>query len=161
VARIWAVARLPRTLRNRRPTSRPPREGEEVPGQGPPARQRAEGGAESRSNKKAEVIALMKRAKGVTLAEIEEATGCRTHHSGLREHPGQQGRPEDRILEERCRGTQLPHREVANPQCSLPTPLRFTPGRALLRSGNGSGFTLPQRSRGPKHFGNKCFGETG
>ena len=30
---------------------------------------------ESRSNKKAEVIAIMKRAKGVTLAEIMEATG--------------------------------------------------------------------------------------
>ena len=31
------------------------------------------------SNKKAEVIALMKRAKGVTLAEIMEATGWQAH----------------------------------------------------------------------------------
>ncbi len=31
------------------------------------------------SNKKAEVIALMKRAKGVTLAEIMEATGWQKH----------------------------------------------------------------------------------
>jgi hypothetical protein len=32
-----------------------------------------------RSNKKAEVIAMMKRAKGVTLAEITEATGWQKH----------------------------------------------------------------------------------
>jgi len=31
------------------------------------------------SNKKAEVIAMMKRAKGVTLAEIMEATGWKAH----------------------------------------------------------------------------------
>lgn len=35
--------------------------------------------AETRTNKKAEVIALMKRAKGVTLAEIVEATGWQRH----------------------------------------------------------------------------------
>ncbi len=34
---------------------------------------------EARTNKKAEVIALMKRAKGVTLAEIVEATGWMKH----------------------------------------------------------------------------------
>ena len=32
-----------------------------------------------RSNKKAEVIAMMKRAKGATLAEIMEATGWQPH----------------------------------------------------------------------------------
>ncbi len=37
------------------------------------------GAADARSNKKAEVIAMMKRAKGVTLAEIVEATGWRKH----------------------------------------------------------------------------------
>ena len=36
-------------------------------------------GAEDRSNKKADVIAMMKRGKGVTLAEIMEATGWQTH----------------------------------------------------------------------------------
>lgn len=35
--------------------------------------------AESRPNKKAEVIAMMKRSKGVTLAEIMEATGWQKH----------------------------------------------------------------------------------
>jgi hypothetical protein len=35
--------------------------------------------AAERTNKKAEVIALMKRAKGVTLAEIMEATGWQKH----------------------------------------------------------------------------------
>jgi Protein of unknown function (DUF3489) len=37
------------------------------------------GATESRTNKKAEVIALMKRAKGATLAEITEATGWQKH----------------------------------------------------------------------------------
>jgi Protein of unknown function (DUF3489) len=47
-----------------------------------PRRARAKQGAkgsEERSNKKAEVIALMKRAKGVTLAEIMEATSWQAH----------------------------------------------------------------------------------
>ncbi|MEO7143220.1 MAG: DUF3489 domain-containing protein, partial [Bryobacteraceae bacterium] len=35
--------------------------------------------AVERSNKKAEVIALMKRAKGATLAEIIDATGWQKH----------------------------------------------------------------------------------
>ena len=39
--------------------------------------------AAERSNKKAEVIALMKRAKGVTLAEIMELTGGRSIPSGV------------------------------------------------------------------------------
>jgi predicted transcriptional regulator len=34
---------------------------------------------EARSDKKAEVIAMMKRAKGATLAEITEATGWQKH----------------------------------------------------------------------------------
>ena len=43
-------------------------------------RARAQKGAsEARSNKKAEVIAMMKRARGATLAEITEATGWQSH----------------------------------------------------------------------------------
>ena len=34
---------------------------------------------EGRSNKKAEVLAMIKRAKGTTLAEITEATGWQAH----------------------------------------------------------------------------------
>ena len=37
------------------------------------------GAADERANKKAEVIAMMKRAKRVTLAEIAEATGWQKH----------------------------------------------------------------------------------
>ena len=40
---------------------------------------KASAASSERSNKKAEVIALMKRAKGVTLAEIMEATGWQKH----------------------------------------------------------------------------------
>jgi len=43
---------------------------------GAPARKRDKG---DRSNKKAEVIAMMKRAKGVTLAEIMKVTGWQAH----------------------------------------------------------------------------------
>ena len=37
------------------------------------------GAKEERSNKKAEVVALMQRAKGVTLAEIMQSTGWQKH----------------------------------------------------------------------------------
>jgi hypothetical protein len=44
-----------------------------------PRRARAQKGAEERSNKKAEVIGMMKRAKGATLAEIMATTGWQAH----------------------------------------------------------------------------------
>ena len=44
-----------------------------------PAKAPAKKNASDRSNKRADVIALMKRAKGVTLAEIGEATGWQNH----------------------------------------------------------------------------------
>jgi hypothetical protein len=44
-----------------------------------PAKVTAKKSTSERSNKKAEVIALMKRAKGVTLAEIVEVTGWQKH----------------------------------------------------------------------------------
>ena len=43
-----------------------------------------------RANKKAEVIAMMKRPKGATLAEIMKATDWQPH-TGLRQHPGSKG----------------------------------------------------------------------
>jgi hypothetical protein len=46
--------------------------------EGPRARAQ-KGATESRANKKADVIAMMKRAKGVTLAEIVEAPGWQKH----------------------------------------------------------------------------------
>ena len=45
----------------------------------PARRERARPAASERSNKKAEVIAMMKRAKGATLAEIIAATGWQKH----------------------------------------------------------------------------------
>jgi hypothetical protein len=44
-----------------------------------PTKKAAAKPAAERSNKKAEVIAMMKRAKGATLAEIVEATGWQKH----------------------------------------------------------------------------------
>ena len=49
------------------------------PAHGKTAKPAKKGDASDRTNKKAEVIALMKRAKGVTLAEIMEATGWQKH----------------------------------------------------------------------------------
>jgi hypothetical protein len=49
--------------------------------------------AADRSNKKAEVIAMMKRAKGVTLAEIVEATGWQRHYADVRIMPTCVGNP--------------------------------------------------------------------
>ncbi|HEY6340184.1 MAG TPA: DUF3489 domain-containing protein [Bryobacteraceae bacterium] len=71
----------------------------------------AEGKDESRTNKKAKVIALIKRPKGVTLAEIMQATGWQKHIGpGFRQHPSEQGRRENRILKERRRGTDVSDR---------------------------------------------------
>ena len=44
-----------------------------------PARAKSAPKASDRTNKKAEVIAMMKRAKGVTLGEIMETTGWQKH----------------------------------------------------------------------------------
>ena len=81
VARIWAaVARLsPDAAQPAEPVA-PAKGKAKKPSAKPAGRAPAHKGAnESRSNKKAEVIALMKRAKGVTLAEIVEATGWQKH----------------------------------------------------------------------------------
>ena len=57
------------------------------------------------SNKKAEVIAMMKRAKRATLADTVETTGvAEAHRPGLRQHPGRQGWRQDRVVAERRRG---------------------------------------------------------
>jgi hypothetical protein len=69
--------------------------------------------AESGTNKKAEVIAMMKRAKGATLAEMMEATGWQKHTvRGFVSILGSKRRAEDRVVEERCGGGQLPDCEV-------------------------------------------------
>src|SRR5260370_5979529 len=44
-----------------------------------PAKKAPAKSAAERTNKKTEVIAMMKRAKGATLAEIQEATGWQRH----------------------------------------------------------------------------------
>jgi hypothetical protein len=57
---------------------------------------------EARTNKKAEVIAMMKRPKGATLPEINGSDRlAEAHGPRLRQHPRQQGWGEDRVVEER------------------------------------------------------------
>jgi hypothetical protein len=81
VARIWqAVARLSPKGALPAPDVAPAKGKAKKSPTKPAGRAREQKGAtESRSNKKAEVIALMKRAKGVTLAEIMETTGWQAH----------------------------------------------------------------------------------
>jgi hypothetical protein len=56
-----------------------------------------------RTNKKAEVIEMMKRTKGASLPENRESHWlAAAHRAGLRQHPRQQGRREDRVVQERC-----------------------------------------------------------
>lgn len=81
VARIWqAVTRISpdATLpaANVAPAKGKAKKSPTKPARRAPAQK---GATESRSNKKAEVIAMMKRAKGVTLTEIMEATGWQKH----------------------------------------------------------------------------------
>ena len=74
---------MPRTLRQQASDVAPAKESAKKapakPAKHAAAQKGAKGGTEERANKKAEVIAMMKRAKGVTLAEIVEATGWQKH----------------------------------------------------------------------------------
>jgi hypothetical protein len=81
VARIWnAVQRLSRDVE---PESAPVQteriRSRKTPAKAPGRARTQKGPTESRTNKKAAVIAQMKRAKGTTLAEIKEATGWQNH----------------------------------------------------------------------------------
>jgi hypothetical protein len=66
-----------------------------------------------RTNKKAEVIAMMKRAKSATLEEIVKATGWQPHTvRGFVSILGSKGRREDRVVQERRFG-HAPGRRIA------------------------------------------------
>src|ERR1700722_19068438 len=75
VARIWqAVSRLsPDAAQTAEPVAPAKGKAKKSPTKAAGRTRAQKGATESRSNKKAEVIAMMKRAKGVTLAEIVEA----------------------------------------------------------------------------------------
>jgi Protein of unknown function (DUF3489) len=81
VARIWqAVQRLSPDGAPQAATVAPAKTSSKKSPVKAPRRVRAQKGAtEERTNKKAEVIAMLKRAKGATLAEIVEATGWQRH----------------------------------------------------------------------------------
>ncbi|HEY7334150.1 MAG TPA: DUF3489 domain-containing protein [Bryobacteraceae bacterium] len=81
VRRIWqAVARLsPVVAPQAEPVAPAEGDAKKAPAKSKKRDTAHKSGGESRTNKKAEVIALMKRPKGVTLAEIIEATGWQKH----------------------------------------------------------------------------------
>jgi Protein of unknown function (DUF3489) len=66
--------------------------------------------AVERSNKQAEVIAMIKRSKGATLGEIMAAMKWQAHTVRLRQHPGQQG-GEVRFVREHCGRTDVQDRK--------------------------------------------------
>jgi hypothetical protein len=87
VARVWAaiqpLAGNAQPMEAAAAKPEPPRKAAKPAKKGKPAK-KVSGKADDikvsdRSNKKAEVIAMMKRAKGATLAEIMEATGWQKH----------------------------------------------------------------------------------
>ena len=81
VARIWeAVQRLsPDVAAQAEPVAPAKGKAKKSPAKAPRRAPAQKGASESRSNKKAEVIAMMTRAKGTTLAEIVETTGWQKH----------------------------------------------------------------------------------
>ena len=81
VGRIWAaVARLAARLGEPARDVAPAPKGAKKTAERAVRRARGQRGAKpSRGNKKAEVVALLKRAKGATLGEIEAATGWQKH----------------------------------------------------------------------------------
>jgi uncharacterized protein DUF3489 len=81
VARIWtAVQRLsPDGAQQAAPLAPARGKSKKAPVQANRRARAQKGAAEARINKKAEVIAMMKRAKGATLAEIMEATSWQAH----------------------------------------------------------------------------------
>jgi Protein of unknown function (DUF3489) len=84
IARIWsAVQPLAGNGQAESAAPEPPRKAQKpakkAKGGKKPGRTKQAGGKPEGGNKKAEVIAMMMRAKGVTLAEIMEATGWQRH----------------------------------------------------------------------------------
>ena len=81
VARIWeAVQRLsPDVAERATPVAPAKGKAKKSPAKATRRVRARKGAKEERINKKAEVIALMKRAKGTTLAEIVETTGWQKH----------------------------------------------------------------------------------
>jgi Protein of unknown function (DUF3489) len=81
VARIWAAIQRLLPARASQANDVAPRKGE-APKLAKKGSRRAPartGAAKERSNKKAEVVAMMKRPKGATLAEIMQVTGWQAH----------------------------------------------------------------------------------
>jgi hypothetical protein len=81
VTRMWeAVQRLsPHVAPPATPEGTERTRSKKSPANGSRRPRTQKGPTESRTNKKAEIIAMMKRAKGATLAEIMEVTGWQKH----------------------------------------------------------------------------------
>jgi hypothetical protein len=81
VTRIWdAIQRLsPNVTPQAERVARAKGKAKKSPAKAPRRARAQKGAKEERGNKKAEVVSMMRRAKGVTLAEIVEATGWQKH----------------------------------------------------------------------------------
>jgi len=115
VARIWqAVARLsPDGAQPATDVAPATRKAKKSPAKATRRARTQKGATEARSNKKVEVIAMMKRAKGATLAEIMEATDWQAHTvRGFVSILGSKGGEKVESSKNAAGGADLPHREV-------------------------------------------------
>ena len=95
---------------------------------GKPAPDRAKPKAD-RTNKKEEVIVMMKRE----WRDVDRNHGgnevAGAYHPSLRQHPGQQGRGDDRVVQERRGRTDIQDREISSGNSSSKRRLGRKPGR--------------------------------
>ena len=91
-----------------------------------------------RANKKAEVIAMMMRAKGATLPEIMKATGWQPHTvRGFVSILGSKARGRSSCVQERGGRADVQDREITSGNWSSKRRLGHAPGAAFMLSGAG------------------------
>ena len=133
VARLWAaVQRLsPDVAPQAERVAPAKRKAKKSPTKAAGRAKAPKGAKEERSNKKAEVVALMQRAKGVTLAEIMETTGWLKHNvRGFVSLLGSKGGLKIESAKNAAGERTLPRRKVAaRRQVRLQRRFRLRPGR--------------------------------
>ncbi len=117
VARVWAAVQRLVPEAAKRANDMAPRKGKapKVASNGGRRARARKGAPEERTNKKAEVVAMVKRAKGTTLAEIMQVTGWLAHTvRGFVSILGSKSGEPVESSKERCSRAHLSHSEVAN-----------------------------------------------
>jgi hypothetical protein len=148
VVRIWqAVTRLSRDVAE--PAQVAPRKAKSKKS---PARAKkaatARKGKDDRGNNKAEVVAMMRRAKGVTLAEIMEHTGWQVHT--VRGFVSIQGSKGGLKIESSNRATAYTVSRSSNPPFRIPFPTRLSVASSPWAGFSALGSDPPLYGRPPR-----------